>query len=268
MDVARALEEIGWRQGAILSPKSLPNGCKIEPPLPELPEESCLIVLTQDCDLVQPDLSKEPFAEVLVATPVAGKPDSRLLYGKNPRLIQFPIGNRHFEACCHNRSRLERTLLARCSPAGDQKLSDADTGLLREWMAKRYVRPAFPDNLNRRLRSSPHGKAISKLLEDCGALFQTLYLMCTPAGMELPEDQSYRVSLWMAVASEAAQNATHMKQAGKACEAMAETLKMCPGVDLLSCEVRHEGQITLDDLRYFAEWDFDHLTHRESLQPS
>jgi hypothetical protein len=266
MDVARALEKIGWRQGSILSPRSLPTGCKIEPPLPDFAEESFLIVLTQDCDLVQPDFSKEPFAEVLLGTPIAGKPDGSLLFGKNPRLIQFPIGTRYFEASCHNRSRLDRRILAQCSPSVDHKLTDADTGLIREWMAKRYVRSAFPHNLNLRLRSGAPGKAISKLLENSGHLFRTLYLMCAPAAIELPEDQPYRLSLWMAVATEDAKDASLMLHAREASKAMADTISKCPGVELLSCDVRHEGQITLDDLCFFSEWDFDHLTHREALQ--
>jgi len=141
-------------------------------------------------------------------------------------------------------------------------------GLLREWMAKRYVRPAFPDSLNRRLRSGSPGKAIRKLLETKGQLFQELYLMCLPIDRELPDDQPYRISLWLAVTTDNSRNPPFLVQAHAACREIATALKSCSGIDLLECKVRSEREITLDDLLFFKSWDFDYLTYREALQPS
>jgi len=266
MHDAQALKENGWRQGSILLLEGLPAGCCFEPKLPDHSADSLLIVLTQDCDLLQEDFSKEPYVEVILATPINGKPDGNLFYGKNPRCIQFPIGKNHFQACCHNRSRFNRRILVHCQPSTAERISESNIGLLREWMAKRYVRPAFPDNLNLRIRGGNHGKSIQKILHSRGHLFQDIYLFCSPSDQELIEEQSYRVSIWLAVATEKAHDKALQEEAREVCGEINTIISNCPGIELLSCEVRAEETITLDDLRYFKPWDFDYLSHREAVQ--
>jgi hypothetical protein len=266
MDDADAIRGKGWRQGAILAPGSLPGDCVFEPALPSVTADSVLVVLTQDCDLIQPDFDKEPFVELIRAVPVSS-PDGNLLYGKNPRRIQFRIGAAIFEASCHERTRIDRRHLTGIAASMTHGIDPTTLDLLREWVAKRYIRPAFPDSFNARIWRSAQGKAIRKLLERKGELFLDLYVMCDPSDQELEEGTAYRIDVWPTMGSEDYQDEDRRRAAVETCTSLEALLASCPGIEISTCELRHEGQITLDDLRFFARWDFDDLTHRETLSP-
>ena len=262
MDDAEAIWQHEWRQGSILLPEALCAPLPCQPPM-SMAAEDILIVLTQDCDLVQADFAKEPYVETLRAIPISGKPDGNFLYGKNPRIIQFPIGERHFQASCHDRSRLDRRLLAQVKPSEVHVLQPSALHLLREWVAKRYIRPAFPDEFNARIRNDPTGKALRRLLELQGHLFQDLYLFCDPADQELPLGQLYKIIVWPVMSSLDYEDEMLRQQARDASSQIEAILSNCTDIDVIECELRHEGQISLDDLRYFKAWDFDHLTQRQ-----
>lgn len=264
MDDADAIRDRGWRQGSVLLPESLPTDCPFEPSLSEHPSESVLIVLTQDCDLVQFDFAKEPYVEVIRAVPVQNQ-DGNLLYGKNPRRIHFQIGEVTHEANCHERTRMPRQLLAAIDPSSAHVLDPLTLDLLREWIAKRYIRPAFPDTFNERVLKGPNGKAIRRLLERQGHWFRDLYLMCTPSDVELAEGESYEIVVWPTMGSEDFDDRDTRMSATKACADLEVLLAKCSGIKVNECSLRHEGQITLDDLHYAAAWDFDDLSHRENF---
>jgi hypothetical protein len=264
MDDADEIRDRGWRQGSALLPDSLPGDCVFEPALPDASGEAVFLILTQDCDLVQSDFEKEPFVELIRAVPVE-RTDGNLLYGKNPRRIHFRIGEITFEASCHERSRTSRRHLATCTPSAAHALDPLTLALLREWIAKRYTRPAFPDAFNERVRQGQNGRAIRKLLEREGHYFFDLYLSCNPFDRELPEGEPYEIMVWPTMGSEDYRDEEMRKAAGDACVDLEKLLLKCSGIRVNECSLRHEGQITLDDLHFFAPWDFDDLSHREKL---
>lgn len=263
MDDAEAIWRNGWRQGSVLLPDSLNADCTFEPQLSAAEEEAVFIVLSQDCDVVQREFDKEPYIELIRAVPLAGAADGNYLHGKNPRLIDIPIGERHYRCCCHDRTRILRAALASCAPSEIHTLDGVAIGLLREWVAKRYVRPAFPDKFNSRTKTGAQGKAIRRLLEKHGHLFRDLYLFCDPLDRELDQGETYRVALWPTMATADHENPLLKEQANKACIELEAAMSGCLGVEVTACELRNESQITLDDLRYFNAWDFDYLTHRD-----
>lgn len=265
MDDAEKIITHGWRQGAVLLPESASSPGVFEPLFKEIAAESILIVITQDCDVVQTDFEKEPHVEVLLARPITGTPNGNCLYGKNPRLIQFRVGERYFEVSCHDRARTDRRILANCRPCEVHSLDEDSILMLRQWLAKRYTRPAFPDQLNRRIKSKPHGPAISRILEQSGHLFQQIFLSCTPRYEELAPADSYRLIVWPTMTVDDHNDGDLRNQAIQAATDLEAALTKCPGIEVKKCEVRHQGQITLDDLNFFSEWDFDFLTHRGIL---
>lgn len=265
MDDVDKIMHHGWRQGAVLLPEAVSEGTVFEPPFQEIKAESILVVLTQDCDLVQPDFEKEPYVELLLATPISGSANGNCLYGKNPRLIQFRVGERYFEASCHDRTRIDRTLLTENSPCEVHRLDEDNVFMLREWLAKRYTRPAFPDNLNRRINAKPNGAAVRKIFQNHGHLFQEVFLSCTPRYDELPEEESYRLVVWPTMSVADHKDDALRKAAIEAAAHLEAVLKKCAGIEVKECQVRHEGQISLDDLNFISEWDFDYLTYRKPI---
>lgn len=265
MDHAEAIRENGWKQGAVLLPESMPQQCEPEPKLRPGNPGSIFIVLSQDCDVVQRSFEKEPHVELIRATPVEGSENGILLYGKNPRLIQIPIGESYFECSCEDRFRIPRICLSACKPSEDHILSEIVVGLLREWVAKRYVRPAFPDNFNSRVNSGSEGKAVVKILKQTGYLFEDIYLFCDPSEQELSSDSDYKIIVWPTMSNEDYEISFKRIEAVKACTKLEAALANCPGIVVNECELRHEGQVTIDDLHYFKPWDFDYLTFRENI---
>ena len=102
-------------------------------------DEDRLIVTSHDCDIVSPDLRKEPFVEVVrgrIAT--AGKVDKQLSGGRNPRILHLAFEAEATVAVLvcsvHDRWSIPRELLMGEVPHG--QLADKERRLVAEWLAK------------------------------------------------------------------------------------------------------------------------------------
>ena len=145
---SKAVARLGWRQGSVLGANLTQVACEHDPRRVAVSDENRLIVSSHDCDIVSPSLHKEPFVEVLrgrIST--AGKLDKQLSGGRNPRILHLGF---HAEAAdallvcsVHDRWPIPRELLLGEGPQG--QLADKERRLVAEWLAKRYIRAAFPD---------------------------------------------------------------------------------------------------------------------------
>lgn len=254
----------GWCQGAALSSDSCTDSSILDGSGIEFTDPNNIyIVVTQDCDLVQYDFGKEPFAELILAKAFSGKPNGAYRHGKNPRILQFPVGERYFEASCHDRVRIDRRILTQVKPCIVHALTGNTVGLIREWIAKRYIRPAFPDNFNQRIHRSAQGKEINKILESHGDLYRDIYLSCEPNSEELSHEQSYKVMVWVAMSADDFNETDKRHRALEGCQKLEKAFNNCPGIELVNCELRSESEITLDDLLFFKTWDYDYITFKE-----
>lgn len=263
-DFSQKIRNAGWRQGSIIPSDQAPHEYCI-PPFTPTGDTDLLIVLTQDCDLVQSDLEKEPFVEVLQVTQIEGAMNGSFAFGKNPRILHFEFDGFTYQAICHNRGRFPREHLAGMTPINS--LNEPLRTLLRQWMSKRYIRPAFPDEFNRRLSVGSTAKALKKLITPCQKNICNMFVSLHPAQEELPDDGSYRMMIWLCMTVEGYEDTSKRNPVEQSVEKIEEIIdRNCEGIELLRCEVRHEGQITLDDLNRFVLWDFDELTHREDIK--
>lgn len=250
-DVIRAR---GWRQGSLLRPVELPLEFRPDPPLHE---DALLYVLTHDCDLVQTDFEKEPYVEFLVISPIQ-QIDGNFAFGRHPRLLDFQILEAPFRVCCHDRITLSRSILAQLEPVQDLPVDDYVRDLIAEWVSKRYIRPAFPDEFNRRL--AEQGKRIQQFCKKFGHNFSQIYIHCTPERDELPAGDSYDLTVWMVLIP-----ITDPGDAQSLARDLAKILEGCPDIRVDDCRLVTEDDVTLAHLRIFSPWDFDYLTHREPL---
>lgn len=194
---AEALLAAGWRQGAVLPP-ALAAACR-EQAGGTWPEGSWLIVVSQDCDVVCPTLEKEPIVEVLIAAPLqAKKPDRQFDGGRSPRKLHINVEREGqgivLSASVHDRFPLPRERLADVMPAWC--LPEKPRRLIAEWLAKRYIRSAFPSAFDLRWRSQM--KAWTTWLEHHSAMIQGVYLKLNTLD-ELDPKQPYLVDLLLAV---------------------------------------------------------------------
>lgn len=113
-----------------------------------------LAVLSQDCDLFQDSLEKEPYAEFFCIK-FRDTPNHSLMYGKNPRILHLVENETVYEVLIHQRIRVAREcLLEHIAIELNQRLSEESLRLLLFWMTNRYNRHAFPDAFNAIVKDS------------------------------------------------------------------------------------------------------------------
>lgn len=247
-----------WRQGCILLPEQLPAEILDSLAFSE-GDDRLLYVLTHDCDLVQADIVKEPYVELLAIEPIAAV-DGNQTHGKNSRLLDFTIGVSAFRACCHDRFRIDRRLLASLAPSQAHPVGESLCDLIADWISKRYIRPAFPDEFNIRLKREE--RAIRRYLKKYGQVFERIYIVCDPLFEELPGDKDYKLTVWLVLEDKDADSGDVL-QAQELVLQLEQILDGCRGIEVLECLAVRESEITLAHLRILSLWDFDDLSYRE-----
>lgn len=147
----------GWSQGHILSPavaeaartcgdQRWPQHLNIDT------ARDWLVIVSHPCDVRNRRPGKEPTAEVLLARPYSNQKDklhSTFTHGKNSRRYDFEGGCEaspiKLTAAAYERFPINRMVLADAPPDPQRTLDGETIKVLREWIAKRYIRQAFPD---------------------------------------------------------------------------------------------------------------------------
>jgi hypothetical protein len=178
-----------WRQGDLVAREKVEelNKASVDRRLDESPEMR-LIVLSQDCDIVR-DPKDEPFIELIAAQPILQKKHSTW---QNPRLLHISYAGLLLEVNIHDRFRVKKIALAGHQP--DEKMipSQDERGILRQWVASRYIRPAFPDEFNRRIQ--PQKKRLEKLLTtETGRAISRIYI--SGANDEIMSEETYTIKI-------------------------------------------------------------------------
>lgn len=198
------LAKLGWRQGAILNRGLAERAWRHAPERVRKNPGDWLILTSHDCDVLNHSLAREPVVEVLRArvTTDTGGPAKLRSSGRNPRALVIPEvivrGNVvALDLEVHDRWSIPRELLMEEKPVGF--LARKDGRLVAEWLAKRYIRAAFPTTFDLRWRRK--SKAWRKLLTTHSAWIQGVYLRLDTQE-ELPDDRAYRCELILAVPRE------------------------------------------------------------------
>lgn len=256
---ASAIERHGWRQGAVLGPNLAAEARKLAPIHLVFAESDWLIVTSHDCDIVNGRLDKEPTVEVLRATPVQQKkPDKQQVWGRNPREMQLAAadgvgGTAVLSMKVHERWSIPRDLLA--SEAPYRVLDDKPRRLIAEWLAKRYIRAAFPTAFDARWRSKM--KDWTRLLEEQSPWVQAIYLRLSTQA-ELDDAKPYKIHLIVAVpAASTSDPAWATKK--PALELLFETFwqQFGPGIECVGVEVIPTNALTLADIEKYQRFDAD-----------
>lgn len=256
---ARAIERHGWRQGAVLGPALAVEASKLAPNGISFGERDWLIVTSHDCDVVNGRLDKEPAVEVLRAAVVEQrKPEKQQIWGRNPREMQLAVDNGTGGALVlstkvHERWSVPRELLASEPPL--RVLDDKPRRLIAEWLAKRYIRAAFPTAFDARWRSKM--KDWTRLLESQSQWVQGIYLRLSTQA-ELDDDTPYKIDLIVATPALATKDAAWPRKKAELEDQIERFWKQfgadieCAGVEVLATSA-----ITLADLETYQRFDAD-----------
>lgn len=259
---ASVIEKHGWRQGAVLSSKLAVEAQKHAPSGLVVAETDWLIVTSHDCDVVNWSIEKEPTIEVLrAAVSQQKKPDKQQVWGRNPREMQLAADDGAGGAVVlvvkvHQRWSMPRELLT--SEAPSRVLDEKTRRLIAEWLAKRYIRAAFPSAFDDRWRSKM--KEWTGLLESQSAWVQGIYLRLNTQD-ELADDKPYKVHLIVASPSGATKDPAWPKKKSEL-ESVVEKFwkQFGPGIDCVGVEVHATNKLTLADIEPYQRFDADWLS--------
>jgi hypothetical protein len=241
-----------------------------------------VIVITHDCDLPH---DSELSVEVIVAKLVVNdpKPDPQLSYAKNPRRLHLVYeGTDAASLILELRHGGRRSV-----PKGDfaaRAVKDNSLALpvdakraLKQWLAARYGRPAFPNAFEERLRKRSGKRTveqlIAKILEpDAKYLVGLFFDLGEQRGAEMGEQEPYALSV--SVVYDVTEGGTEARlSAERVARQLRELFEKTYGkpdvateIALDACVAVADTHLTLADLRRVDQWRLEYISLRDDDQ--
>lgn len=259
-----------WRQGHLLSEAHAAR-LDLGPA-----EGTRIVVATHDCDLAN---DHEPEIELLVGKGL-DRPDGILENARNPRRLHLtystPDGRTYVEVshasrCSVSRDRFVEAAdgVSQCGLEPDQKRS------LKQWLAARYGRPAFPNAFETRLRKQYGKEQVEKLIgkaakPEAKFLVGIFFDLGEDREAELVSKAPYFLSI--SVVYEATEGGPAAREAAeRTAEALTELFHSAYGnvdapdaVILERCSAMADTAMTLADLRKVDQWRLEYVSLAES----
>jgi len=254
---AELIEAHGWRQGSVLGPELLRAARERAPAGITLLDNDWLIVTSHDCDVVNGQLEKEPVVDVLRSEVLERKgPDKQQAWGRNPRVLQVQVEGDPpviLSAKVHERFTLDRALLATEPPV--RALDNKARRLIAEWLAKRYIRAAFPNAFDARWRAQL--RSWTGLLERHSRWIQGVYLRLSTLA-ELDEQMPYMIHMIVAPpASAKMQSGWAAKREELEREVEDFWKQFEPRIECKGVEVISTDELTLAEIEPYQRFDAD-----------
>lgn len=254
------LKENGWKQGACLD-IDLQQAVYIDTPskYERLPA-GLYIMLSQDCDILQRSLSKEPVVEVIRATAIEQcSPDKER--GKNPRLLHLNIEKIGALAFLPNkrffipRDQLE-TLSAHSAIVKGKALK-----ILVNWVANRYIRPGFPDAFNERVR--PINDKLRRIIKKHTDSTLGLFVRVLPDD-EISVEQNYKVRIVLLTHEDFDYDESEQAKLEENFDKIIFLFDEASGIEVDLADgitgIRSEKEMNYFELKTLKKWDFDFLS--------
>lgn len=259
---ASQLKEAGWRQGSALSPDhvALLQGSESLPKNYD-PTTTLFIVLSHDCDVTNDSFYIEPFVELLIATVRPDKGEGNLYHGKNPRNYHLFLEvdlEVCYECSVHNRFRADRRVLLGYTPDAYRTLDKNLLTRVRQWIARRYTRDAFPDSFNERTREAQ--KFVEKKQKEISQLVVGIYLFLTDE--ELKDHEAYEITITGTMLDDDYTDLTKRTLANQYLLDLANAFGKHTGINVGETFLVSEDELTVGDTRDLKRWDTDSLSLR------
>ena len=209
-----------WRQGSLLKSEEL-HHLQIEDA-----DKFAAIVISHDCDIPS---DAEGYIELIVCRQLE-KEDKTCCNARNVRKLHLPYevnGQQiYFELSFQKRVVLERAVFDRdfTKPNESYDLSDASKRVLKQWLAVRYGRPAYPNAFENRLRVNVSRREIlerklAKLVEAKVANLVGIWVdLDTDKDVELPLKDPYFLKMYLVYHTDGDLEAARIETETLACE--------------------------------------------------
>ena len=262
-----------WRQGSVIAQADAIAAGLFDEGSADLKRA---LVITHDCDLPN---DKEPEVEVMVGD-VVDKLNKQFARARNVRRLHLafdtPSGVQQFlDLQITSRQSISKSLIAGSKPDGGWVLSDEEKRALKQWLAARYGRPAFPNAFETHLRKNVSKKEtvedrLGKVLEKVSAhLVGVFFDLGENRAAELTDGTPYDLRITVVYdASEGGQPAR--LAAEDVVSEIREIFQSAYGppdaateIALESCEAVADLRFPLSDLRKVDQWRAEYISLRQ-----
>jgi hypothetical protein len=221
------------------------------------------MAVSQTCDLINHELTKEPYAIFLVLHNIKSINGS-FANASNPRKLHFAIETgESFEANAWEQITLARELLIDVKLDTPLSLEKRQLRMVLEWLAKRFTRIAFPYAFEKTL--APQKDNLKKALKRQHQLFTEILIRLEPFA-ELPHGKPYKMHCHLLMSSDNYSDKAKLKEARMTAARLEEILEDA-GIEMEECSPASESQLTVAELKELVRLDFDHLSYRDPPEP-
>lgn len=264
-EIGNRLRAAGWRSGSVLTADHVQAIalllCRAGEDALQVTPNDWLIVVSQTCDILVPELHKEPYVEVLYAQMQAAV-DHTIANLRSTRWLSFRCteGGQVLKAHGTDRFWLPKSSFDKWEPDAIRVLSPIGKGRLSRWLGMRYTRFPWPDSLVMRLKGSE--SRLKKILREVNMAMAELRVSISNIDIELPENAPYRLTIYAVVD---AQTYDEQPDQRLACEVALNSflneLRDCPGIEVdENSRVISGAEFTWEETRQTDEWNFANLT--------
>lgn len=236
------------------------------------------IVVTHDCDIPN---SKESDVEVIVGK--ICKKDKMLANAKNPRRLHIVYQNNGTDVVIDllqiDKQYVEKARFEEIGQPDDSfSLSDEQKRALKQWLASRYGRPAYPNSFENRLTSRDTSKSrlekeiANILIERSEHIIALFFDLDEYRNVELPEEEPY--ILRIVVAYDAVEGGSEARRSAE--DAAAEISRLfharfgepenATAILLETCTALADTQISLSDIRKLDQWRLEYVSIQDEPQ--
>ncbi|MHB8368336.1 MAG: hypothetical protein ACYDBP_01445 [Leptospirales bacterium] len=262
-----------WRQGDVMTDEDARKLGLVNSP----DSENRVVVISHDCDLPN---EAEEFVEVIVGE-IASSSDPKFVNARNPRRLHLLFSADADQSVCLDLRFSGRMLVEKRKFSkfrmGDPsfKLADNQKRALKQWLASRYGRPAFPNAFENRLRKSIGKRTVEKKIEkilepESRNLVGLFFDLCEGRNEELATGNPYLLSI--SVVYDAIEGgSTARKAAEKVAKDLIDLFHSVYGtpetsneIALEKCQAVADTSITLADLRKVDQWRLEYISLNEA----
>lgn len=260
-----------WRQGHVLTADATQQLKLLHS---EAPADTCVVVVSHDCDLANHNLEIEPDVELIIGRHVPTG-NGNCYWAKAPRTLHVDALLEHspvtIELVATAKRSIPKQLLATFTPNTSYSFSARSLATLRSWLGVRYHRAAFPDPFITRLSSFKVDKGIAKLIEPLQNLISAIYFD-VDKGVEIdrPSNEPYELTIVLLYfpGDNPEDTADRIHELATAIETLFakkyfnEATEKWSGIALLGCLPISEDDLTVGKAKLLTEWRLEHMSLR------
>lgn len=264
----------GWQTGSVLPAELLPKiAAHLTRPgqiASEVAGEDWVVVTTQTCDVIATKLEAEPFVEVLLCKPIAGKPRRGRRDLQSTRYLDFrPNRKSHPDLVLSAHAIADRYIIPRefltdHAPHPDRRLSAESARRVLGWYALRAARPSWPNAFVERISDAKDAleAALEPLIDDIAQVRVAIL----EKDEELDSDHPYHLAVYFVIDEYTWQaDIADRSVIYEAFGAFVAALDACEGIEVNQdlSQTISGGEFSWQETQTTDEWNFANLSHRD-----